>query len=100
HQTGKGQAMFEQACRHHLEGIVSKRKDGPYRPGRGRDWLKVKCLRRQEFVIGGFTKPAGSREGFGALLLGVHEKGKLVYCGRVGTGFTERSLKDLRSRFD
>ena len=65
-----GEQMFEQACRANLEGIISKRVDGPYRPGRGRDWVKVKCVREQEFVIAGFTEPAGSRAGLGALLGG------------------------------
>ncbi|MGH7829840.1 MAG: DNA ligase D, partial [Candidatus Binatia bacterium] len=99
HVVGRGESFYRNACRLGLEGIVSKRKDVPYRPGRGRDWLKVKCLQSQEFVIGGFTDPAGSRAGLGALLLGVHDdRGDLVYAGRVGTGFTERSLQDLRAR--
>ena len=99
HVVGDGETLFKHACQYALEGIISKRKDRPYTSGRGRDWLKIKCLQRQEFVIGGFTEPSGSRKGLGALLLGVHdEAGALRYAGRVGTGFTEESLKDLRAR--
>lgn len=101
HVIGQGKAFYQKACQHALEGVISKRKDSRYRPGRGRDWLKIKCHQSQEFVIGGFTEPSGSRAGFGALLLGVHnDKGDLLYAGRVGTGFTEQSLRDLRSRLD
>jgi bifunctional non-homologous end joining protein LigD len=101
HVTGDGPEFSRQACRMALEGIISKRKDRPYRPGRGRDWLKVKCLQRQEFVIGGLTRPAGSRTGFGALLMGYFDdKGHLRYAGKVGTGFTEASLRDLTRRLE
>ena len=100
HVIGGGPRFYEQACRNGLEGIVSKRTDAPYCSTRTRDWVKVKCLQRQEFVIGGFTEPAGSRKGLGALLLGFHQNGHLVYAGRVGTGFTERSLKELRRKLD
>ena len=90
---GSGWEVIDHACRLHLEGIVSKRRGSPYRPGRGLDWLKVKCSKREEFVIGGFTKPNGSRAHFGALLLGYHDHGKkLIYAGRVGTGFNEKTL--------
>jgi len=65
--------------------------------GRTTDWLKIKCLKGQEFVIGGFTDPAGGRQGFGALLVGIYENGSLIYCGRVGTGYSDRTLKELRS---
>jgi bifunctional non-homologous end joining protein LigD len=98
HIQGGGAAFFEQACRLGLEGIVCKRADSPYRSGRGRTWLKVKCLARQEFVIGGFTEPSGARGHLGALLLGVREHGALVYAGKVGTGFTQASLAELASR--
>jgi bifunctional non-homologous end joining protein LigD len=101
HVTGQGDAFFRQACRRSLEGIVSKRRDAPYEPGRGRSWLKVKCIQEQEFVIGGFTEPQGSRAGLGALLVGVHEgDGSLAYAGRVGTGFTAASARSLRERLD
>jgi bifunctional non-homologous end joining protein LigD len=98
HIVGNGRAVYGRACERGLEGIVSKRADSLYRPGRGRDWLKVKCQREQELAIGGFTDPEGAREGFGALLLGVYERGKLKYAGRVGTGFDEATLRDLRRR--
>ncbi|WP_437202889.1 DNA ligase D [Planctomicrobium sp. SH664] len=98
HLLGQGAEFATQSCLHDLEGIVSKRVDSPYESGRTRTWVKTKCHRRQEFVIGGFTRPQGSRSGFGALLLGYFENGKLRYCGRVGTGFTQQSLKDLEKR--
>jgi bifunctional non-homologous end joining protein LigD len=101
HIEGAGPEFFAQACNAGLEGIVSKRANSLYRAGRGRDWVKVKCAKRQEMVIGGFTDPEGSRKGFGALLLGVHEPGgKLRYSGKVGTGFSDESLESLRQRLD
>lgn len=100
HVEGQGEAFHRQACRHRLEGVVSKRADARYRPGRNRDWVKTKCLERQEFVIGGFTEPSGSRQGLGSLLLGFFEVGRLVYAGRCGTGFTIEVLADLRARLD
>ena len=94
---GSGAEFFEQACKLKLEGAISKRADSVYREGvRTRDWLKVKCGQRQEMVIGGFTDPQGSRTGFGALLLGIHEGGKLRYAGKVGTGFDDKTLTKLR----
>jgi bifunctional non-homologous end joining protein LigD len=99
HVVGEGPTFFKQACGHSLEGIVSKRADAPYRAGRTKDWLKVKCLNRQEFVIAGYTDPEGGRSGFGALVLGVHDKGgTLRHVGRVGTGFTTTTLEDLHAR--
>jgi bifunctional non-homologous end joining protein LigD len=98
HVTGQGEDFYRQACRFGLEGIVSKRIDLPYHAGRSKDWLKVKCLQRQEMVIGGFTEPEGARTGLGALLLGAYEGGKLVYAGKVGTGFTAQLLVELRRR--
>ncbi len=101
HVVGSGKAFKQAACRFQLEGIVSKRGDRPYRSGRGADWLKVKCTREQEFVIGGFTEPKGGREGLGALLLGTYRKpGELVYAGRVGSGFDAEVLRDLRRKLD
>lgn len=101
HVASKGNEFFQQACRIGVEGIVSKRRAAPYRPGRSRDWLKIKCLASQELVIGGFTDPAGSRDGLGALLLGVHDAdGKLRYAGKVGTGFDTKTLRDLRKRLE
>ena len=101
HWIGQGDELYQESCRKGLEGIISKKADQPYRSGRSRDWLKVKCSKNQEFVIGGFTEPAGSRSGLGALLVGVYdEQGNLLYAGRVGTGFTQQSLKELRSRLN
>lgn len=99
HQIGHGPALLERAAAHRLEGIVAKRRNCPYQPGRGRNWLKIKCRNRDEFVILGFTDPEGSREGFGALLLGYYDPGgKLRYAGRVGSGFTGAQLKRLHQR--
>ncbi|MCK9530176.1 MAG: DNA ligase D [Gammaproteobacteria bacterium] len=100
HIEGDGEAVFQEACRLGLEGVVSKRAGAGHVPARTRDWLKVKCLARQEFVIGGFSAPSGARSGFGALLLGVYEGPRLRYVGRVGTGFDEATLRDLRARLD
>jgi bifunctional non-homologous end joining protein LigD len=101
HVVGHGPAFLAQACRHGLEGIISKRADAPYRRGRGADWLKVKCLREQEFVVGGYTEPEGSRQGLGALHVGAYdEDSRLLYCGKVGTGFTDATLRDLRQRLE
>lgn len=100
HVIGGGRRFFELACRTGLEGIVSKRRNAPYLPGRGQSWVKTKCLLRQELVIGGFTEPEGSRGGFGALLVGYHEGGRLVYAGKVGTGYTHKMLSELRARLD
>ncbi len=91
--------MFAQAARLKLEGIICKRRGRPYVAGRGNDWLKVKCSLHEEFVVGGFTKPSGSRGGFGALLLGYYdERRQLIHAGRVGAGFDERTLKDMHAR--
>lgn len=99
HVAGRGAAFHAQACRMGLEGIISKRADARYQSKRTRDWVKVKCLLRQELVIGGWTEPKGSRSRFGALLLGVHdEEGALVYAGKVGTGFDEARLKAVHAR--
>jgi bifunctional non-homologous end joining protein LigD len=98
HVIGHGREFFRQACRAALEGIISKRRDQPYRAGRHRDWLKVKCVLRQEFVIGGFTDPEGSRQGIGALLIGYYDGDRLVFAGKVGTGFTREGALDLRRR--
>jgi len=98
HTRGNGHRFFEEAAKLGLEGVVSKRADAPYRSGRGKDWQKSKSLARQEFVIVGFTDPAGGRSHLGALLLGVRRDAQIVYSGRVGTGFSERSLKQLHAR--
>lgn len=95
HTDRDWEAFYGDACRMGWEGVVAKRAAGPYSPGRTTEWLKLKCTGRQEFVIGGYTDPRGGRAGFGALLLGYYEQGKLLYAGRVGTGFDERMLRDL-----
>lgn len=95
HVLGEGTAFFEHACELGLEGSVAKRAQSPYVSGRTRAWLKVKCTKRQEFVLGGFTEPSGSRGHFGSLLLGVKADGRLRYAGKVGTGFTAESLRKL-----
>jgi bifunctional non-homologous end joining protein LigD len=100
HVEGAGGAFFEQACRMKLEGIISKRRRDAYRPGRGQGWVKTKCMREQEMVIAGFTDPEGGRQGVGALLLAVNQDGSLVYSGKVGTGFTVQSARDLRKKLD
>ena len=95
------QQMLDSACRLGLEGVIAKRRDAAYVGRRSSDWIKLKCKLRQEFVIGGWTDPKGSRTGIGSLLLGIHgEDGKLRYAGNVGTGFNEASLRDLRARLD
>ncbi len=98
HVAGDGPDFFAHACRLGLEGTVAKRRDAPYRGTRGTDWLKIKCVKRQEVVIGGYTDPEGSRVGIGALLVGVHENGRLVYAGKVGTGFDQKTLRALTKR--
>jgi bifunctional non-homologous end joining protein LigD len=98
HLRGSGEEVYRQACRLAAEGIVSKRAAGGYEQKRSRGWLKTKCMARQEFVVGGFTEPTRTRTGFGALLLGYYDHGELVYAGRVGTGFSEASLRQLTGR--
>jgi bifunctional non-homologous end joining protein LigD len=92
---GSGKLLLKTACKNNLEGIISKTKYSPYISGRVETWLKSKCKKRQEFIIGGYTDPQGSRSGFGALLLGVLEGDQLRYVGKVGTGFTVDSIKNL-----
>lgn len=99
HVDADGAIVHRHACRLALEGVVAKRIGAPYRAGRGHDWLKLKCQSRQEFIIGGYTDPGGARTGIGAVLVGLQEKdGSLRYCGKVGTGFTEKTLRDLSAR--
>ncbi len=99
HVAGSGPEFQAEACRLALEGVVSKRRDASYTSGRSRDWLKAKCTHEQEFVIGGYTRPRGERVGVGALLVGVYEPaGTLRYAGKVGTGFSNRTLRELERR--
>ena len=89
------QRRFADACRLGWEGLIAKRADAPYIAGRSKNWLKLKCVWEQEFVIGGYTDPAGSRTDFGALLVGYYERGSLRYAGKVGTGYSKATLLDL-----
>jgi bifunctional non-homologous end joining protein LigD len=101
HFEAEGARVFDHACRFALEGIVSKKRDAPYRSGRQRTWRKTKCVARQEFVIAGYSKPSTGREGIGSLVLACHDAdGRLVYAGRVGTGFGEQESADLRRALD
>jgi bifunctional non-homologous end joining protein LigD len=100
HIESDGEVIFRKACELHAEGIVSKRAASPYHSGRGGDWLKLKCVHEQEFVVGGFTELANKSHGVGALLLGYYEDGKLVYAGRTGTGFTQKTHRILRDQLD
>jgi bifunctional non-homologous end joining protein LigD len=98
--AGTGKEVLEHACKLGLEGLIGKQADSVYVSGRTRSWIKLKCRLRQDFVIAGYTAPGGSRHGFGALVLGVYERpGKLVYAGKVGTGFNEELLASLSRRF-
>jgi bifunctional non-homologous end joining protein LigD len=97
---GTGDEVLEHACKLGLEGLIGKQADSVYVAGRSRTWIKLKCRLRQDFIIVGYTKPGGSRHGFGALVLGVYERpGKLVYAGKVGTGFDDDALSRLAKKF-
>ena len=98
HRETEGEAYFREACRKGWEGIVAKNADSAYLSTRSRDWLKFKCLNQQEFVIAGYTDPQGERVGFGALLIGYYDRGKLVYAGKVGTGYDRATLRRLGSQ--
>jgi DNA ligase D-like protein (predicted ligase) len=99
HRNGAGEALHREACRKGWEGIIGKRSSAGYVGKRSREWLKLKCVNQQEFVIGGYTDPEGERTGFGALLLGYYEHDALRYAGKVGTGFDERQLNALHDKF-
>jgi bifunctional non-homologous end joining protein LigD len=99
HVEGSGPEFLAQACAKGLEGIVSKRADRPYISGRGKDWLKIKCLRREEFVIGGYSRSEARGRPFSSLLLGTFAGGELVYAGKVGTGFDSGDFRDLSRKF-
>src|SRR3984885_4215960 len=109
HLESDGEDVFQKACEFHAEGIVSKRATGHYSSGRSTDWLKLKCIHEQEFVVGGFTLPSNATHGIGALLLGYYENidagsrkaaRKLIYAGRTGTGFTQKTHHILRDQLD
>ena len=96
--TGDGAALLAEACRAGWEGLIAKRRGTPYVSTRSRDWLKLKCTRAQELVIGGFTAPRGARTELGALLVGYFDGDRLRYAGKVGTGFTRATLRELSAR--
>jgi bifunctional non-homologous end joining protein LigD len=100
HRAEHGERYHREACEMGWEGVIAKRADAPYASGRSGDWLKLKCVADQELVIGGFTDPRGSRAGFGALLVGHYDDGGLAYAGKVGTGYNELLLRDLRAELD
>src|SRR6266702_4708252 len=100
HFAKDGEQLYEQVVKLGLEGIVAKKADSPYRPGRSPNWVKIRADRTDDFAVVGFTRPKGSRSGFGALDLGAHEDGKLVYAGRAGSGFTAAELKDVSAALE
>ena len=100
HIEGNGALFFQHACQTGVEGIVSKLRTSHYDSARSRSWLKVKCSKRQEFVIVGYTDSSKGLPGFGALILGVYEEGQLIYAGRVGTGFSIKQRIELKHRLD
>ena len=100
HLEGDGNLILQHACRLSLEGVVSKLRDGPYRSGRGKSWVKSKCSQRQEFVVAGYVPSSTSRKAIGSLVLGYYEDGKLIHAGRVGTGYTAAMAEDLYQRLE
>jgi DNA ligase D-like protein (predicted ligase) len=100
HRNTEGEALYRKACRDGLEGLIAKRRSSAYEGRRSPDWLKFKCVNEQEMVIGGFTDPAGSRVGLGALLVGYYDGPVLRYAGKVGTGFDTNTLLQLRRRLN
>jgi bifunctional non-homologous end joining protein LigD len=99
HYPEKGLDLFEAAKQRGLEGIVAKKRDGAYEEKRSRDWLKIKITQRQECVVGGYTDPERSREYFGALVLGLYDQHRrLIHVGQVGTGFDQKTLKEMFAR--
>ena len=95
-----GDAPWERACREGWEGVIAKRRDSPYEGKRSKAWLKMKCEASQELVVGGFTDPQRSRVGLGALLVGYFDGDDFVFAGKIGTGFDNALLRDLRARLD
>lgn len=100
HVEGNGLQFFKQACEYGIEGIVSKLADSPYESTRSKHWLKSKCIKRQEFVIAGYLPSKKAFPGFGALILGVYDKGKLIFSGRVGTGFSIKQRLEIQKKLD
>jgi len=100
YRNDDGIEFYKEACEKGWEGLIAKDAASLYVHGRSSKWLKFKCIKQQEFVIGGFTEPKGERVGFGALLLGFYRDDALEYAGEVGTGFDDQTLKDLREKLD
>ena len=100
HVVGKGKALFAEAQRNNLEGIVAKKRESLYVERRTRDWLKIKAQFEQEFVIGGWTDPRGSRKGFGSLLIGAYEGKRLTFVGSVGTGFSVKTIAEVTKKLE
>ena len=100
HINEQGEDFYSEACKKGWEGVIAKEATSTYVHSRSKKWLKFKCVNRQEMVIGGFTDPQGSRKGFGALLIGYYENKKLQYAGKVGTGYSDDLLEELRSKMD
>lgn len=98
YRDGSGEALLREACAKGWEGLIAKRAAAGYTHGRSKEWLKFKCSKEQEFVVGGFTDPQGARVGFGALLVGYFDDGGLRYAGKVGTGYNTQLLLNLASR--
>lgn len=98
HRNADGEDFYDEACADGWEGLIAKDATARYVEGRSRKWLKFKYVRRQEFVIGGFTEPSGERDHFGALLIGYRQNGDLVYAGKVGTGYDQDTLRRLGDR--
>ena len=100
HIEAEGKPILDEACKLRLRASFLNARTASYTSGRTKSWVKVKCVRRQEFVVGGFTKPNNGTEGIGALLLGHYKEKKLIYAGRTGTGFTQVSSHKLRKQLE
>ena len=100
HVNEKGEKYHSEACKKGWEGVIAKDATKKYVHSRSSNWLKFKCVNQQELVIGGFTPPGGQRKGFGAILVGFYENKKLRYAGKVGTGYSDDELEELRAKFD
>jgi DNA ligase D-like protein (predicted ligase) len=100
HRNEEGEKFHAEACDKGWEGVIGKKAQSKYAHGRSSHWLKLKCVRRQEFVIGGYTDPQGERIGFGALLVGYYQNGKLRYAGKIGTGYDDETLNSLSGRLE
>jgi len=100
HRDRDGKAFIAEACAKRWEGLIAKDAEAAYEHRRSRKWLKFKCVKMQEVVVGGFTDPEGSRRGFGALLVGYYKGRSLIYAGKIGTGFDDDTLRELRAKLD